>query len=432
MTQEAPKKKSFVHQVHHLFRGQLLYAFATWAVLAMLLKFGSDVEAGKYTLALAMSAPIFLFFDLNLRVTRSTDHQFNENYRNYVGLRILCLTVASLITAIVAMTFFPERILVFLGMIAFRIGDSLSNLSFGGYQRMQESDRIGKSLTWKGIVCLSLLAIVIPMSSGQAWVATMFMAAISLTWAITIDLPGAWRLNESDYPLTFTSAIEFVKDLSASARIAHRSLPLGFDALMSSLALNMPRYCIEYFFGTAALGVFGVLSQLAFSIQLLIGAVGHAGVSVLSSLFQQDNNQPFWRLLHRMLLASVGVGVVAIIGGSLVMPELLGWLLRPQLNETLLLFLLLVASGLAGIQRTAGRATQACGSYFVYTMFDVVIFATSAISSLLLVKHYGVFGAATSLILAFAAGLLVTLIYIYGVLAKAHNHKAPEAGASNP
>jgi Na+-driven multidrug efflux pump len=75
-----------------------------------------------------------------------------------------------------------------------------------------------------------------------------------------------------------------------------------------------------------------------------------------------------------------------------------------------------LASCFAGVQRTAGRATQACGSYFTYTLFDIVIFLTTSISALLFVKQYGVVGAATSVSIGFAVGLFITLVHTYSFL----------------
>lgn len=420
---DASKKTSFLNQVQKLFRGQVLYAFSQWAILAMLVKNGSDLEAGKYTSALIATAPIFLFFDLNLRVSRSTDHKHDEQFRSYLGLRLWCLLFAVLTATGVCIWLYSSNFSVFFGLIAYRIGESISNLSFGGYQRMEFSDRIGSSLTFKGIICLAVMAIVIPLANGDARVAAITMAAISLAWASLVDLPGAWGLNEPDYSLSPSSTFASLADVSSAARIAKRSLPLGFDALVSSLALNTPKYCVEYWFGKETLGVFGVLSQLAFSIQMLIGAVGHAGVSVLSSLFRKQDSRPFWRLLNRMLLASLAVGVIAVIGGTLVVPPLMTSLLGPSYDQTLLFFLLLLASCFAGVQRTAGRATQACGSYFTYTIFDIVIFSTTATASLLLVKEHGVTGAAVALTIGFAAGLLVTLVHTYGFLDKGNREK---------
>ena len=81
-----------------------------------------------------------------------------------------------------------------------------------------------------------------------------------------------------------------------------------------------------------------------------------------------------------------------------------------------LMFSLLLASSVAGMQRIAGRATQACSQYFAYTMFDVVIVIASVVSSIVLVKQYGPFGGGMALAIAFGLGLVVTLIHTYRFL----------------
>ena len=429
-------KRTFINQVAHLFRGQVLYALTTLVVVALLAKFGGDGESGRYVLALATTAPIFLLFDLNLRVSRSTDHQHNEQYRHYVALRFLCLIFSVLVTVIVCSVYFHDRIWVFLAMIVFRVGDSISNLAFGGYQRMQVSDLVGKSLTYKALLSIAALLVVIPLTGGNAVVAAMTMGVISITWALLRDLPQSWKVNEPDYEYSIYSVSNSMKDVNVIGRIARRSLPLGIDASISSLSLNAPRYAIEFFFGTNALGVFGLLSQLAFSIQMLIGAVGHAGVPVLAKHRVNNNRKQFWRLMNRMLATSGVVGLLAVIGGTLVIPPVMGYFLGPQYNNVYLVMCLIIASALTGVLRTAGRATQACGSYFTYTMFDVVVFVTSAVASIILVKHYQLTGGAIALICSFACGMIVAVVHTYFYLwpteeqiaASEPNSSAPENG----
>ena len=81
----------------------------------MLARFGGSGESGKYVLALATTAPIFMLFDLNLRVSRSTDHQYDEKYRTYVGLRFCTLILAIAMSFVVCLLLYPALIGVFFG-----------------------------------------------------------------------------------------------------------------------------------------------------------------------------------------------------------------------------------------------------------------------------------------------------------------------------
>ena len=86
-----PIRKSFREQVFRLFQGQIVFAFAQWGLLVLLAWFGNNEETGNYVLALSTTAPIFLIFDLGLRVIRSTDHQHSENFRTYWAVRFYSL-----------------------------------------------------------------------------------------------------------------------------------------------------------------------------------------------------------------------------------------------------------------------------------------------------------------------------------------------------
>ena len=389
----------------------------------MLGYFASDTEAGKYGFALFTTAPIFMFFELNLRVSRATDHQHGERFGNYVALRMLMLAIAFIVSIVVALIVSPQTFWVFLGVTLFRIGESLSNLSFGGFQRMQTSDLIGKSLTLKGIAVLGLIGPILALLNGNAIAAAFVMAAISIFFGLTRDLPRSWRINEPDSPLNKSTLAEAFSDSASNFRIAKRSLPLGIDSFVSSLALNSPRYCIKYWFGDAALGIFAVLSQLAFAIQMLIGAVGHTGVGMLSARFRSRQRSSFWRLYHRMFASSIVLGILAIIFGTLAIPPAMNYLGKPQYANVTLILFLLIASCLAGAQRTVGRATQACGRYYWYMAFDFVICVTSIATALWLVRsattaEEGLVGGAIAIAAGFAAGLVVTLIHTYTLLWK--------------
>ena len=409
-------KKTFLQQVTALFRGNIFHAFSQWAVITLISAFGGNGAAGTYVSALAMTAPVFMFFDLNLRVMRSTDHEFDEVFSSYMGLRFYALVCAIVVSILICLVFYPLRIGIIIPILAYRVGESISNLAYGGLQRQQSSHLIGGSLTMKGIAALALLAVIVPLTSGNAIVAACGMAVVSIIWGIFRDLPLAWKINSPETPISKQVVLDGIRNITACKRIAKRAFPLGFDAGISSIALNAPKYSIEYFLGTDILGVYGILAQLAFSMQKLIGAIGHTGVPVLSKQRSQNNRKGFWRLFNRLLGSSIAVGLLSVLGGTLVIPYVMNICLGPDYGDYWLMFSLLLASCLAGAQRIAGRATQACSRYFAYTMFDVVIFIVSIVASILLVRSYGAFGGGIALSVAFGVGLVVTLVHTYRFL----------------
>lgn len=391
----------------------MLHALSQFTLLLLLSRFGGKEVAGHYVLALAVTAPIFLFFDLNLRVARATDHQHGESYSTYIALRFWTLLFAICCALSVGFTFYPDQMPIIALMTAYRVGDSISNLSYGNMQRAQQTDIVGSALTGRGLIYLAAILIVIPLTSGNEVILAGVMAAIALLWAFLKDLPRAWQLEEGSPGFGWHALSDGLKNPAGCWRVAKRTIPLGFDAGISSLALNTPRYCIKAWWGADVLGVFGLLTQLAFAIQKFVGAMGHTGVSLLSKHFNENKPKAFWRLFNRLLLGSSALGALSILLGTILIPILLGSFLGPSYDNRLLVFILLLASALTGIQRIAGRATQASGQYLNYTLFDVVIFVVSAVCSFLLIEPYGAEGGAAAIAIAFLVGSAVTLIHTY-------------------
>lgn len=416
------KANRFRYQVAQLFRGQVLYALAQFLLLALLSRFGDNSESGKYVLALATTAPIFLFLDLDLRTVRSTDQKNPEAFQSYFGLRLWCLFLAAFLSLSAGFLFFRSSLAVFIVVTIFRIGDSLSNLAYGGLQRMAHTELVGKSLTIKGLITIPLVLLVAWISGGSAVLVGVGMATVSILIAIFRDLPNAFALNQPDTRLSLQLLPIALTDFPAHIRITKRALPLGIDSLLSSLILNIPKYYVHAIMGMASLGVFGLLMQLAYSVQLLIGAVGHTGVAPLAELKANGERERFWKLLSKMSLTSLLVGILAAIGGTLVIPKTFAFLLGAEYDQPLLVMLLLIASCLTGTQRTISRATQATGNYLAYMIFDVLIFLGSLSMSNLLIAPLGLVGAAGALVVAFGIGLLATLIHTHYLLWPKNQH----------
>lgn len=296
-------------------------------------------------------------------------------------------------------------------VIVYRIGESLSKLAFGAFQKEKRSEIIGKTLTYKGLITAASVLVLAWLSGGSAVVVGAAVAMITILFAVLWDLPTAIKLNQPTAPAPAQFLTAAITDFAAHVRIFKRALPLGVDSWLSSMTLNTPKYYVSATMGLGTLGVFGVLMQLAYSIQLLIGAVGHTGVAPLSELKQKGDRTAFWRLLYKMVASSLLIGVLAVAAGTLIIPPAFGWLVGPEYNRTWVVLTLLVASCITGTQRILSKATQACGSYYAYLFFDVIIFIGSFTTSYLLVERMGLTGAALALVVAFTLGLVATLFH---------------------
>src|SRR4051794_13503685 len=71
------------------FVGYSVYSLCQWGMVSILAKAGGAATVGQFALALAVSAPIFMFTNLQLRAVQATDARSEYRFSDYVGLRIV-------------------------------------------------------------------------------------------------------------------------------------------------------------------------------------------------------------------------------------------------------------------------------------------------------------------------------------------------------
>jgi len=74
--------------------GNSIFALTQWAVVVLIARVGSPEMVGSYALALAITAPIFLFANLNLRAYQATDVEDAFQFGQYLTVRLLTSGIA--------------------------------------------------------------------------------------------------------------------------------------------------------------------------------------------------------------------------------------------------------------------------------------------------------------------------------------------------
>src|ERR1700730_18006925 len=68
--------------------GNVVYSACQWAIVCLLAKLGSPEMVGQYALGLAVTTPVLMLGQLNLRAVLATDVGERHTVRDYCGLRL--------------------------------------------------------------------------------------------------------------------------------------------------------------------------------------------------------------------------------------------------------------------------------------------------------------------------------------------------------
>jgi len=142
-----------------MFIGNAFYSLCQWGIIALLAKLGSTKMVGQFTLGLAITAPIIMFTNLQLRTVQATDANDEYTFYEYFTLRlILTLLGLLLITGITLISnYHSETILVILLVGFCKAVESISDIFYGLFQKHERMDRIGKSKIMRGFISLPML-----------------------------------------------------------------------------------------------------------------------------------------------------------------------------------------------------------------------------------------------------------------------------------
>lgn len=374
--------------------GNVVYAACQWGMISALAKLGNTALVGRFALGLAITAPVFMFTNLQLRSVQATDARSNFAFSNYFTLRLMAsLTGLFAIGLLVILgRYDTETGVVILLVGVSKMIESMSDIIAGLLQKAERLDQVSISLMLKGV--FSLLAF-----------GTVFCFTRNLIAAVAV-LVGVWFLIFVVYDLRQARNILQCKDGFFAFRWQHLkrlavvSAPLGIVMTMISLNVNIPRYLLERALGPAELGIFASLAYLLVAISLVINALGQAVSSRLARMFAQGESSPVRKLMGKLLALAVMILVVGVPLAKLFGRPLLTFIYRPEYGQHVSLFVIMVAAaGVSAIASFLGYGITAARNFRAAVPVTVASTLVTVLFSLFLIPRIGMNGAACALLI---------------------------------
>ena len=400
--------------------GNVVYAACQWGMLVVLAKLGSREIVGQFTLGLAVTAPVLMLANLQLRAVQVTDARHEYRFGDYLGLRLmttgLALLVIILITVVAGYRWETSLIILVVGLA--KAVESVSDVFYGLLQQHERMDRIALSMMIKGPLSLLLLGIGVYLTGKVLW----GVVGLAVAWSVVLvgfDIrSGALMLGSISNPIA--TALRPRWQMKTLRKLVWVALPLGFVMMLLSLNTNIPNYLIERHLGERELGVFAAIAYLMVAGSMVVSALGESASPRLAKYYEAGNNAAFRTLLLKMVGISVllgGAGVlVAAVGGR----QLLTLIYRPEYAEHADLFVwLMVVAGIGYVSSFLGCGMTAARYFGVQMPLFALVTTITAIAGLWLIPSQGLQGAAIALLIAAIVRVSMSL----GVILHALHHR---------
>jgi len=392
--------------------GNSVYALCQWGVLIAIAKLGTSADVGLYSLALAVTAPIFMLSALQLRSLLATERGDQYVFGDYLALRIVATAVSLLAVAVLLVSgaHDQEARLVIWVVAMVKAVEALGDIFQGYTQARERLDLVGRSLALKGVLAVAGMAIGLT-ARGQLLDG---IAGVLLAWTIGLllfDVRFA-RLARNRGAAGDSDASGLRPRWSRRRLVALGVLgaPLGLASGLTSLSINLPRLVVESKLGLESLGVYSALAYLMVGGQIVGSSVAYALSARLAALFVTDR-LAYRRLLLGGLAACCAVGLVGVAIAVCCGSQVLTMLYTPEYSLHKGAFVAVMVATMLnmlfwplGIALTIARRTAE--QMWIRALCVLVAWGTVV----WLTPRMGILGAAMALCFAFGAQFVAGLL----------------------
>jgi O-antigen/teichoic acid export membrane protein len=398
------------------FFGNIIYALAQWGMLVALSKVSSVYAVGQYTLALALTAPVIQFTNMQLRGVQATDVRNEFSFGTYLGLRIICTLLGLMVIVVLGLwgRYGWETFSVISAMGFAKSFEAISDIIYGLFQKHETMNFVGRSLILKSVLSFGTIGGGLLLTGSLAF-ATWLQAGAWLALLVLYDMRNAKRFGP----------FHIVINRSRIMSLLGKGVPLGIVMMMISLNTNIPRYFISHYMGPRLLGYFGALSYVVIAGNTFVTALGQAASPRLSRYYASCDVQRYAKMTMFLCILGTVIAIVPVVLIRFWGSEILAIIYKGDYaSYSWVFFLLMIAAGVGYVTSFAGYSLTAARYFNVQPVILLLTVLSCVLASLFLVRSHGLEGAAYALIISSCVQLVSTVSTIVWIVRKGYRKES--------
>lgn len=404
---------SLKYNVAWTFLGNAIYSACQWGVLMALAKLTNVATVGQFSLALAVSGPVYSFFNLQLRNIVATDMANEFHFRDYLGVRLCSTMLAILIIAMIS-TFFMDKYETFLVIVFIGLAkgvESLTDILYGFFQKHELMKTIAISYIFRGMIAFFFVVVSILATKSIVIASVAFFVGYLLFFICDFNRLKKVYVSVHNEQLYFKNF-----QLLELKKIVLISIPMGFVILLNTLNMNIPKYLIVHYFNESTLGYYSAISYLIVVGATIVNAIGQSALPRLARYYANDI-YVYKSVLYKILGLTVLLSFILILGAH----YLGGFFLTLIYSEEYakysdILFWVMVSGGALFCSAIMGCAITATRSFWTQFSIGLAVSGTIAVCSIFLIPQLGMLGGVISLGIGFLVKLIIQSVFVLKLL----------------
>lgn len=387
----------------------LAHAASQWLLLVIIVKQFDDYILGSLVLTLSIISPIFLLFSFKLRSLIVTDFHNKYIFEQYLHTRFFAQLFIVILLVFIVPLLLPEvSLAIILSVIMFKIFDGISELCYSYLHKQQAFSKAALSQSLRSVFTITALLSSAVLTHNV--ISTFFTwAAVTCLFAFIDVAIVAHSIKQNEKRgFSFKNTIFSFKAIQTSLKIYQQYWPIGISIAFGAMFVYIPNYVLENYRGTKEVGQFAAISYFLVAGGILINSLSQAATPKLSAHFNLGQHRSFIKLLQKLMLFGVLIGIIGLVIVSTVGSWLLTFIYNDsiaQLTTELQFIILASLIRYSYIFLGAGLNVLQCFNQqtFVYGTGTLGL----TLACFLLVPTYGTLGASIAMVIACVLELIV-------------------------
>lgn len=373
--------------IGYTFIGNVVFSLVKWLILILIVRLTNPEDVGGYTFAMAITAPITLFTNMRIRLRYVVED--NLTFKNIRVLRNILNIISLLIILFIGLFIFPTYLNYFVLVAFTKVLDLQSELYYAILHKKQNFKLISLMQIGKSIIIIVPFAIIVVITKSVNY-GLLVQIISQFLWLIFVERKSIKykdiESNETNKKLLFNIFLS--------------GLPLGFVQMINSYNIMIPRYIIENFLSLKLVGVFASISYLLTIIDLFMNAISQNIIVRIKSYVDKKEFIKLSKYINKdIFLYSIILGFIVILPVIFLKDLLIGMIYgdfyKHYSNVLLIISFSIIFNFQSWMFDTVLMAFKAYKSQLIVSISTLVI---SIISSLVLIKYFGIIGASFAIV----------------------------------
>ena len=370
-------------------------------------------EAGVFTYAYSLICLFFIlatFYNRVYQISKSDKFSSKDFILYRVLSSILTVIIVFLFSIINGYNLFKLSVIMLICL--FRMIEAISDAVYGVLQYKGYLYKSGISLSLKGIIGLIGFTLV------DYFTKSITLALVSL---IILNLAFFYFYDCKNVKEYLSGKVSFNNILL----ILKETLPIFIYSFLAMYVANICKYMLDYFDTEEAQNIFGIIFMPSTVIGLCSAYIVVPIITSLNDLLKSKKYKEFNKLVSKMMIILVGVGVVAIIAAYVLGIPVLNVLYGMDLsNYKNLLLLVLVGATFYTLANVYSQVLVLLNAHKMQTLIYVVMSIVSTLICYFLISSYKLSGSVYSYVIFMFILLILYLILYFYTLIKRRNEES--------